>query len=208
MEAPPNFSPAPAKSGNGKIVLIIIVAMGFACLLCVGGVGVAGYFGFQKVQGLISCTIGVQEIRDATIAYAKAHNDTLPKAETWMDDVRPYYEKEAEGSKEQPFGRIPTQGTWSCTQEGRTTAIAFNKELSGKKLSEIKDPKETVLIFETEGPALNLAKAYVVQDEATSPKVVNEPRGWITAPIEGEIKTGKKKLKVRAKGGPVQIDAN
>lgn len=201
---PPPFSMPEKKKNTGLIVLAIVLGVGICCVGPIVAVGGLGWFGFRNVQGTVTCAASLSAIRDSTLAYAKANGDKLPKADTWQDDVRPFYAKflKSETQNMGPFHLFEPEADWVCENaDGTKTGIAFNKDLSGVKISDIKDRLNTVLVFEAEKPGKNLNESYKKKPKSTSPKIFNEPRGWITMPVEGgdiDMK-GKSGIEVKTK---------
>ncbi|MGV3618354.1 MAG: hypothetical protein ACO1SV_23760 [Fimbriimonas sp.] len=188
MESPPPYSPK-KKTSTGLIIALVIGGVVLCCVLPIGGIAGAGFWGINKIKGVATCAIGFEQIRDSVNAYAKANNGKLPTANKWMDQVRPFYAKEVSKVEGNPFGAIPADSIWACTNEdGTKTGIAFNSDLSGKNLKDIQDHVATIVIFEIEKPAANAAESYKARPKATSPKMFGNPRGWFYAPLEGDIK--------------------
>lgn len=190
MESPPSFTPPGKKSNTGLIVGLIVGGVVLCCVLPIGLIAGGGFFAFKKVQGSITCAFAFEQIRTSVTDYADANGGKLPTASKWMDQVRPYYEKQVKSAKveKNPFGTLPVNGVWGCTDDtGLKTGIAFNSELSNKKLADIKDKASTILIFEVPSAEMNRNEPYKPQPKNTSPKVFGNPRGWIYAPVEGKL---------------------
>jgi hypothetical protein len=109
---------------------------------------------------------------------------------------------------------MPAEGAFGCTSDNQKTGMAFNKELSGKTLAAIKNPGQTIVIFEADAPpALNLNQKYVPLSEASSPKIFNAPRGWFTINADGDVNVGRSRFeqsmngapRVTPNSGPIQI---
>lgn len=190
MESPPSFTPPGKKSNTGLIVGLIIGGVVLCCVLPIGLIGGGTFFAFKKVQGGLTCAIAFQQVRDSVTAYAEANGGKLPTASKWMDQVRPYYEKEVKsmGAEKNPFGSMPADGVWACTDEsGGKTGIAFNSELSGKKLEDIQNRASKIVIFEVPTAEMNKNEPYKPLPKSSSPKLMGQPRGWFRAPLEGDI---------------------
>ncbi len=195
MQTPPPFSPPsappPKKSNTGLIVALVLC---FLAVCCVLPVVVAGFFGFSffnKMSPLISCEIGFEEAQQAITMYSSEHGGKLPKAATWQDDIRPYFakmEKKFDSAKG-PFKNLktfPPQGDWVCTDDqSRKTGIAFNSELSGRNINDIKNPYATPMLFEVERTGTNLSEAYKERPRSTSPRFMGSPRDWIVRYVKG-----------------------
>jgi hypothetical protein len=187
METPPPYRPA-KKSNTGLIIGLIIGGVAICCigpLLLLGG---GAWFGFKSVGPMVTCAMAIEDVQKAMLKYADDHNGHLPKAETWQDDIKPYYVKESKKNDKEgnPFKVMPAEGNWGCDAGGTTTGFAFNSDLSDKEVATIKD-KSTALVFEVPKTGHNLAMKYEKQDPNTSPKIFNERRGWFVAPVDGEV---------------------
>lgn len=193
MEVPPIYSPTPQKSKTGLIIGLVFGGIVLCCLLPVGLLVGGGLFAFKKGTDLVACSLTFNNLQRSFQRYADDHHGKLPKSDKWMNDIRPIYRNISEELRQpdSPF-KIPTQdsGPFFCSTDGKLTGIAFNKVLSEKKLDDIKDKETTVMIFETEAPADNLAEKYVSRPVNLSPKLFGKPRGWFMAPVRGMAKAG------------------
>jgi len=98
----------------------------------------------------------LKQIALATLIYAQAHKDRLPDADRWADEVLPYLI----GPQASPADRERvTKGLFRdpSAPEGQNWTYAFNRNLSGRLLSSIKDPSNTVLVFESTTSVKNAA---------------------------------------------------
>lgn len=192
---------SPKKSNTGLIVGLVIGGVVLCCGLPIGLLVGGGFWAFNKFGGFVTCGVGVTQLRSATLAYAKDHNGKLPKSETWMDDIRPYFVKEVAGEKDNPF-KMSTTGAYSCKSDEGETGIAFNSALSGKEIAKIKDRTAAIVIFEIEKPSLNAAQKYKPLPESSSPVIMSgERRGWFSAPVEGAILLNGKEFSRKSKNG-------
>lgn len=213
MESPPPYMPPAPKRNTGLIVGLIIGGIVLCCVLPVGLIGGFGYWAFGKAKPLVACTMAFTNVRDSVLDYAHDHNGKLPKAATWMDDVRPYYTKKIASGKQddakQMFGGMPAEGVWGCADaDGNKTGMAYNKDLDGKTLDSIKDKVSTIVVFETAQASMNLSQKYEPQPDASSPKMMGKPRGWFKAPLEGDLR-GIRNSRWRAgSNGNFQVDVN
>jgi hypothetical protein len=207
METPPPYS-APKKKNTGLIIGLVIGGVALCCvgpMLLLGG---GAFFMFNQTKGFATCLIGMEQLRDSVLAYAEANDGKLPKAKTWMNDVRPYFKKEVGKVEGNPFA-MSTEGTYACPGDGgEATGIAYNSALSGKTLKSIQDKVATVVLFEIEEPAENAARAYKELPVTGSPKIMNETRGWLTVTLEGDVQIPNKKFRNRSSrgGGVVNIE--
>jgi len=207
MEAPPPYySPAPKKSNTGLIVGLILGGVVVCCVLPIVGLGGLGWWGLTKAKGFVQCSITFADVQRAIHSYASAHDGRLPKAATWQTDIRPFFDKEVarEAAEKNPFASQTSNGTLGCTDgEGSFTGISLNKAVAGKKLSEITDPSDTVLVFEVPTQGTNLASDYKPQDFEASPKTFNKKRGWYIVRVDGSpvlISRGGRKTEVNGSG--------
>lgn len=90
----------------------------------------------RSVARTLACQTHLQQIGDALLRYAQEHQGTLPPASEWQQAILPYLrEREA---------------CWDCPEEGhdQTPDYLFNSHLAGVRLSDLRQPRLTVLVFE------------------------------------------------------------
>jgi hypothetical protein len=185
MESPPYLPP---QKKSTPWLWIILGGVLFCCILPVGIVGGLGFWGFNQAKGTMGCLFDFQDAQKGMLQYASEHGGKLPKAETWQDDVREDYRKSMRPKEQSPFGQMPPDGDWGCKDpNGSMTGMAFNSDLSGKKLADIKDQVSTIMLFETSHPSKNLHQPYKPLDFSTSPKIFGKNRGWLEVPVNGNI---------------------
>lgn len=174
---------------------MLFIILGLA-LFCVIGFVALGFFGLsfaKRVAGPIAgCVISFEAAREGILEYAKDHDGRLPKAETWQDDIRSYVSKHLKQEQEAQdmigAKTMKLDGDWGCyVSDTKMTGMAYNSELSGMLLTEVKDPYSTALIFEIDAPRRNAAEKYQPRADAGSPTIMGESRGWIRVNLEGEI---------------------
>jgi uncharacterized membrane protein YuzA (DUF378 family) len=185
---PPGYTPQ-RKNNTTLILVIILVVFGAMCVGMIGLLGFGAWVGVRGAAPIISCVVGFEEVRQAVIAYSNDNGGRLPDADQWQDQVAPYY---AKGAKDDiPFAqRMSAEGDWGCKSGESMTGMAFNSELSGKLLSDIKDPRGTVLLFEIETPRRNASEPFKRRPKETAPKMFGTPRDWIVVRIEGDPEFG------------------
>lgn len=197
-DVPPPFVPPPSgyqpprrKSNAALIITIILICVLVPCIAVVG-FGVWIYQGPYKrgIEPFMGCAIGFKDLGHALKAYEKDHDGKLPSAETWQDDMRSYYIRASESSKEErgPFPSLDPNKPFECVPAangGGATGIAFNTEVSGKKVSDIKD-KSTVVLFETDQSSKNAHGVYKDRGE-TAPKFMGAPREWFRLDVSGHF---------------------
>ncbi|MFZ4506894.1 MAG: hypothetical protein ACOYON_04265 [Fimbriimonas sp.] len=189
---PPPFNSAPKKKNNAVVIVMVVGALGLCCVGPVILLGVGGYFGAKVMKSSVDCAVSLAFVNEAVTKYA-ADKGTLPNAATWQDDIKPYYAKlmADPDNSTGPITAFKTDEVWVCVDtEGGKTGVAFNKDLSKKKLAHIKD-KSTVVIFETEQTGSNLTESYKPKAKDKAPKIFGNPREWITIPVDGELMMGK-----------------
>lgn len=183
--------------------MIILAVVGIPCIGMIV-LGAVGYKFFKSdFEPMAGCMMAFEEVHEAVIDYANAHNATLPKAGSWQDDVRGYYSKViTRNSKDRgPIQVMLPDGDWGCRYgDGKMSGIAFNTDLSGKKLSDIADPRGTILIFEVEKPEMNAARSYKPLDDKVSPVIMGETRGWVTVTVDGDVELGDSRVRIDMSG--------
>ncbi|MBX3118837.1 MAG: hypothetical protein KF784_07205 [Fimbriimonadaceae bacterium] len=183
---PPPFSPPARKSNNTVLIVIVCVVVGI-CLVCGIGAVASGLYAFNKVGSTLACVVNVEATRQGLMDYARANDGTLPRAETWQDDIKQYVGAHLRRDDMGPIEVMDPNGEWYCDTEGMKTGIAFNSDLSEKKLADIADKYATIAIFEIEQPRRNANEPFKRRDHNTSPKMFGEHRGWFVMPVEGEM---------------------
>lgn len=200
---PPPYEPsAKKKMSTTTIVLIVLGICAVCCVLSVIG----GVFLVFKAKNLVACSAGAAEIAEAVRSYSDDHDGKLPDAKKWQDEVKPYYARlAAEQVKKAKFlGTMDPNGLWGCKDESGPgmSGFAFNSDLSGKKIADIPDPDEAIMIFEVEQPAKNLNEPYRDIPIAESPKIMGSPRGWIKISVSGDVITNGRHSRTRFTSGP------
>jgi len=187
METPPTYMPPRPKNKTAMIVWIVIGVFFGCCILPIGLVTGLGFWGFSKVKSFAGCMFAYQDVQRGVLKYAGEHGGKLPKAETWQDDVRESYRASMRPKREMgPFEEMAPDGDWGCKDSnGVMSGMAFNSDLSGKKLDDIKDQVSTIMLFETEHPAKNQHEKYQPRDFANSPLMFGSHRGWMEVAVSG-----------------------
>jgi prepilin-type processing-associated H-X9-DG protein len=101
--------------------------------------------GFNQSRGqaeAASCLSNVKQINLALLMFAEDHDEHLPSADHWVDDLMPY---------------TKNTGVFKCPEDksGARSSYALNSALSGLAMKDIKHPAEVVMIFETNHPGNN-----------------------------------------------------
>jgi hypothetical protein len=182
-------SPPPYRQKKNNTVVIVLVALALAALCCCGVLGGGAWFGMSKVGPLAKCGISMETIHEAIMDYAEANQGKLPNAATWQDDVKPFYVEalKRDKSSENPFGTLSPDEVWGCEADGGPTGIAFNADLSGKKLDDLKDKSDVVILFEAPGKKQNLSMKYDLKQLEPLPKRFGKP-GMFISTIDGHTK--------------------
>ena len=147
------------------------------------------FWGFNQIKGTAECMFNFQDAQKGVLLYASEHGGKLPNAETWQDDVREDYRKSMRPKDQAPFGEMSPDGDWGCKDpNGTLSGMAFNSDLSGKQLNDIKDQVTTIMLFEAAHPSKNLHQPYKPQDFLSSPITIGgKHRGWMEVPDNGQI---------------------
>jgi len=195
--APPPFVPPPQgygpprrKSNTALIITIILICVLVPCIAIVG-LGFWGWsFARKNIFPLAGCGFAFAETRAGLLDYAKAHDNKLPDAAKWQDEIRSYVVKAMARHHEDlgPIKPMDPNKPFGCEPMGNAeigTGISFNSELSGKKLADLKD--NDILIFEIAAPSPNANGPYKDRGE-TAPPFMGIPREWIHAPYKGRIR--------------------
>ncbi len=82
-----------------------------------------------------ACLSNLKQLALAALMFAQDHDDTLPSADKWTDEIMPYLKNEA-------ILRCPAAPELEC-------GYALNRELAGKNVNFVANPAEGVLFFES-----------------------------------------------------------
>lgn len=155
--------------------------------------GGGGLWAFNKVKAFVTCTISITAARKAILMYEREKGH-FPDADKWQTEVAPYYKQVMESKKGKndrgPFKVWNFDESLVCVDEPSPTGVAYNEELAGKKLTDIKDPYNTYLLFEVANTGMNLHQKYVHRGRETYPKMMDKPRPWLELPVSGSISGG------------------
>jgi hypothetical protein len=176
------------KSNTGLIVGLIIGGVVLCCIVPLLAGGGLAFWGWNKTKGLIQCTYAFSDVRDALRMYASEHEGKLPPADTWQEEITPYYEKVVASNRKEEhkmFGIMPSGGDWGCDNgSGGRTGISLNEDLAGMPLTKLENSEEVVL-FEVKSAARNAHGKYEPQPIAGSPSLFGEARGWFLIRLSG-----------------------
>ncbi|HLK14883.1 MAG TPA: hypothetical protein VKT78_08765 [Fimbriimonadaceae bacterium] len=190
METPPQFAsggPPPKKSNALLITVLVIIGV---CVLCCVGIGVVFMNFFKKVGGSIGCITHYEFARKALSDYATANGGKLPPADTWQDAIIPYYGRDTGGQKANGAGIIDfgdaTKDLGCPAENGEgPTGMAFNEDVAGKDVNELRKTPTTVVLFEVPQVGRNLHIPYKPPAGQSPLKIMGQPRDWITVPVSG-----------------------
>lgn len=185
-ETPPPFNPQPqyGQKKSTNPIIWILVALGGFCLVCVISSGVALISGVKELSNVGQCPINMGVANSAIKEYV-AEKGMFPKAETWQDDIKPYYEaKYAKFSAElkdagpmKDFLGVTEPGKpLPCSKGSVVTGIHFNQNLSGKKTSEFKEIGKEITLFEGEGIVYNAHGVPFEGEQNSSETAFGKPR--------------------------------
>jgi len=103
--------------------------------------------GREKAQQ-VACLSNLRQMILAALMYAEDHDDTLPDASKWMDQLLPYLENEQ---------------IFKCPEAPNLEyGYAMNKTLGGVNIKDIINPEKTVLFFDSDLGTRNAAGGWEV----------------------------------------------
>ncbi len=211
METPPPYIPPQRPKSSNAVVWWVVGGVSLCCVLPGLLLGGLGFWGFNKIKGTGGCALAFNDLEKAFPMYAADHKGKLPQADKWQDEMREYYRKSLSPANEgKSINQMTPDGDWGCVDsEGKGTGLAFNSDLSGKKLAEISDPT-TPLVFEVESPSKNQHEKYKARPFTTSPFMIgNLHRGWMELPVSGDpvlVNQNGARVPVRTNTGPGQFN--
>lgn len=183
MPPPPPPQNLRQKKNNTAVILIIV---GVCVLVPCVGLVIAGVFGWSFLKNtafpLASCAVNFEEVQKSVLQYAKEHDGKFPKADQWQDEVKEYFARSIEksGIQNSPIPVMDPNGDWGCKGQGGAagTGMAFNSDLSEKKLASVKDPEDTVMVYEIPSPSRNAHASYAPPTQS-GPLFMGTHRHWI-----------------------------
>jgi RNA polymerase sigma-70 factor (ECF subfamily) len=111
------------------------------------------------------CVRNANWLAGALRMFAQDYGGQIPNAATWMDDIKPY---------------LRSEDVLRCPGEKHKYSYAMNVVMSGRKLSEIADPANTVILYEFSSDTRSAA------GEPPSPSVPGlRPGGRVYAYADG-----------------------
>ena len=191
MPPPPGMAPPRRKSNTALIITIILICVLVPCIAVVGFIFWGIHIAKNNIMPWVGCGINLEQAAYSIRDYAKDHNGMLPKASDWQDEVRSYVIKRGErkSHKDNPFGTMNPNKPYGCQPSGDAqhgSGIAFNSDLSGKKLDDVKDT-QTILVYEIEAPAANASGPYKDRGETAPPFFAGAKREWLTVDVHGHL---------------------
>lgn len=159
-------------------------------MLPVALLGGGGFWAFNQMRGTLTCTTGFTLAGQAIRQYANENKGVLPNAKTWQTDILKQYTALAEPMKSAgPVAPWAADAEWSCVaSDGTKTGIAFNSDLSGKKLAEIQDELKTIVLFEVEKVGANQSEPFKERAAGTGPVfMMGQRRSWMTVNVAGNL---------------------
>jgi hypothetical protein len=198
---------AQPQKGKNTLLWVIVGIAGTCILLCVGG-GFWGVTAFKGLMGqafsMVGCSYDLQAARSSLKKYADAHGGMLPSSDEWQDASKQYFKAERaklQDTDSEDVKKIGIEmklsdpdGVWGChLPNGKVQAFVFNEELSGKKLSEIKDGTTTILLWEGSDSGRNLKGKYVYLKPNNDMRIAGDKREFLKITVDGEFKMQSKR---------------
>src|SRR5438132_694559 len=122
---------------------VVIVATVFVAVVLL--VALPVYLEHRRKQASVDALSDTQrrinQMSHALLMYAEDNDLRFPSAETWQFAIRSY--------------GVPPDLAIKPQSDGRTRAIVYNREIAGKKLEDIGDPVDAILLFESDSSSSN-----------------------------------------------------
>jgi len=190
MESPYYGAPPSPKRRNTTLIVVLIL-LGVILLLCAGCAGFVFYF-LKKSGSFIGCITHYQLALQATKSYANGHDGKLPDAAKWQDEIAPYYQTKGKTSNSIiDFGNA--DGNLGCAggPGGPATGMAFNSELSGKKLNAVINEQTPIIFFEVPlkdpNKFKNLHEPFKMLLGKSPQTIMGQPRDWLWIDLYGNL---------------------
>lgn len=117
------------------------------------------------------CLSNLKQLGLGLLCYAEDHDENLPPADKWCDEIWPYI-------KDEQVLKCPAAPELAC-------GYVFNAALSGVNLGKIERPAETIILFDSEQGQRNGSVALMT---AWPPKPGRHNEGNNTAFVDGHVK--------------------
>ncbi len=125
--------PAPARKGSRIIELAVVLG-----ILAIAASMLFPVFARSREKARsTSCLSNMKQLAVGASMFAQDHEERLPGAVTWHDDIMPYV------NNEQLF-TCPTRS------EGAKGGYDINPHVAGRKISDIPNPETTILLYEVD----------------------------------------------------------
>lgn len=173
---------------------IAVALVGFCCVALIAFAAVA-FSGFKTVMRGGGCVITMTMARNSIDAYVRV-NGKFPPADTWQTDTEKYYamiyNKIAPKFKQNQIISemldVKPGQVMECTMGEAKSGLAYNADLAGKTMDDIKDKEATVVIFETTTATQNNNAPYKPLT-GDAPKMFGSKRSWLTLSVAGRKNT-------------------
>ncbi|MBW3623802.1 MAG: hypothetical protein KY468_10395 [Armatimonadetes bacterium] len=122
-------------SGDPQKLLPALTSGAITALPVAAGLALPAIAKMREQAQFQQCTNQQRQLANAILAYAEDHDGRLPRANAWVQALKPYVED---------------QSVFHCPADPQPgTSYAMNMKLSGVNLNEVESPSETVLFYET-----------------------------------------------------------
>lgn len=190
----PPSAQQPSVRKRIPLVAVVLILVGLICIGLIVLFAAVMIPTMRRMGQVAGCGASFTMMRQAVLDYARDKGGVLPTAKTWEDDVASFYQAQFDKALADlrgtpmdryiPFAR-PGELFTCVDDRGRKTGISFNEALSGKKLEEIQDKRNTVLLFEVPTTERNQHSPYDMV-RAPRPRLMNTYRDWLVVPVEGD----------------------
>jgi type II secretory pathway pseudopilin PulG len=135
---PPVLQARPVKSSNPMAIVGIVLAVVFGGIALIGvlaAIAIPNFVRARQRAQANQCERNMTLLAAAVRLYPTDHAGQLPAAATWSDAIS---------------NHVSSATSFACpADQTETCGYAFNRQLDGKKLSEVNSA--TVLLFESDG---------------------------------------------------------
>ncbi|MDB6035806.1 MAG: domain containing protein [Verrucomicrobiales bacterium] len=134
---PPLLKGQPVKSINPLMIVGIVLGVIFVGIVLIGvfaAIAIPNFVRGRQQAQANQCENNLKQLAAAIRVYSTNHQDQLPSAATWSDAIS---------------NNVSSVSLFQCPADpGQTCSYAFNKQLDGRKLSEV-NPL-TILLYESD----------------------------------------------------------
>lgn len=97
----------------------------------------------------ISCMSNMKMMGLAILEYEQDHDENMPDADKWMDEIKPYIDGPDEQNHTDSYNDMSHVMRCPSDSTDHAYSYSYNRQLSHVSLAQLQDPADTVMVFES-----------------------------------------------------------